>query len=114
MNALEMLRTSKTVAERAESFFKSIKRELQKEILDTLVEKKEKIEDEIFELSNFTLDTNHNRGLAAMTKNDCKIRFEKVINLEFELDLVVEELTRKQASYDKYFSTTVSDDVKEA
>ena len=107
MNALEMLRTSKTVAERADSFAKSIKRNIQRNILDPLVVKQEEIESEIFELSNFTLDTNHNRGLAAMTQKDCEDRFARLIQIRFDLDLTKLELKSKQAAFDEYFPEEV-------
>lgn len=109
-----MLRTSKTVAERADSYFKSMKRDIQKEVLDSLIEKREKIVDEIFELSTFTLETNYNRGNVPVTKEDCKARFVKIIDMEFELELINIELSKKQASFDKYFPEEVENASKEA
>jgi hypothetical protein len=48
--ALELLKTNKTVAERAENYATSMKRNIQRDVIDTLVAKKEKYEDEIFEI----------------------------------------------------------------
>lgn len=103
MKALELLKTNKTVAERAENYTNSMKRNIQRDVIDSLIAKKEKIEDQLFELSNFTLDTNLNAGLRSMTKEDCESRFKKIIDLEFELELLNKELEIKQNSFDKYF-----------
>jgi hypothetical protein len=107
MKALELLKTSKSTKERAESYANSMKRNIQRDVIDTLIGKKEKIEDELFELTNFTLDTNLNSGLRAMTKEDCEKRFVKIIELEYQLTLLAAELKVKQASFDTYFAETV-------
>lgn len=104
MKALELLKTNKTVAERAENYASSMKRNIQRDVIDSLVSKKEKIEDQLFELSNFTLNTDMNSGLKMMTKEDCEARFKKIIDLEYELELTSRELEIKQASFDKYFT----------
>ena len=101
--ALELLKTNTSVEQRAEAYAKSIKRDLQKKILDTLIVKKEALEDKLFELQNFELDTDRNRGMAQMTKDDCEKRFTDMINSEYELTLLEAELKVKQASFDKYF-----------
>jgi predicted polyphosphate/ATP-dependent NAD kinase len=103
MKALQLLKTNPSVQERAEAYVKSIKRDLQKEVIDTLITTKEKAEDQLFELKNFTLDTNVNQGLAQMTKEDCKKRFKNIIEFEYQLILLEAELKVKQASFDKYF-----------
>lgn len=98
-----MMKKNRSVSERAESYFESTRRELQREVIETLIVKKEKISDELFELSNFTLETNLNANLRQMTKVDCTLRFKKIIDLEWELQLLELELNSKQASFDKYF-----------
>jgi AraC-like DNA-binding protein len=108
MLAYDLLSTNKTVKERAATYASSMKRNLQKQILDALVEKKEKLEDELFDLKNFTLDTNLNAGLRQMTKEDCEKRFTKIIDNEYELELISAELAIKQKSFNKYFSDEVN------
>lgn len=104
--ALELLKSNKSVKERAEAYAISVKRSIQKNVIDELISKQEKINDELFELSNFTLDTNLNQGLKQMTKEDCEKRFTQIIELEFELKLITIELEAKQATFDKYFKET--------
>lgn len=104
MKALELLKTNKSVKERAEQYAQSMKRNIQRDVLDTLTSKKEKIEDDLFELGNFTLDTNLNAGLKQMTKESCEDRFKKIIQLEYELELLQAEIKVKQSSFDKYFN----------
>lgn len=101
--ALEMLGKNKTVAQRAESYVGSIKRNIQRDVIDNLIARKEKLEEEKFELSDFTLDTNINSGHRRMTAEDCEKRFKRLIDVDYELALLDIEIKVKQASYDKYF-----------
>ena len=101
--ALVLMEKNKTVKERASAYFESVKRNLQKNVIDKIVEKKENLTDELFELTNFTLDTNLNSGLRQMTKEDCEKRFARIIEIEYELELIKLELEAKQATFDKYF-----------
>jgi len=103
IKALSLLKTNKTVKERAESYFKSIQRNIQKNVIDALIQKKEALEDKIFDLENFTLDTNLNAGLRTMTKEDCEKRFVDIISSEYELELINREIEIKQATFNKYF-----------
>ena len=102
--ALSLMEKNKSVKERAAAYFESVRRNIQRDVIDKLIGDKEKIEDELFELTNFTLDTNLNAGLRQMTKEDCETRFKKVIELEYQLELVSLELKAKQDSFDKYFA----------
>ena len=102
--ALDLLKSNKSVSERAENYIISVKRNIQRDIIDALVQKKESMEDELFELTNFTLETNVNNGVQAMTKETIEARFKKVIDLEYKLKLITLELATKQESFDKYFA----------
>jgi hypothetical protein len=106
--ALELLGKSKTVRERADSYVVSMKRNLQKKILDTLQDKIDAIKDKNFDLENFTLDTNLNAGVRQMSKEDCESRFEQLINNQFELQLLEAELKVKQEAFNQYFNENVS------
>ena len=102
--ALDLLKSNKSVSERAENYIISVKRNLQRDVIDALVQRKESMEDELFELTNFTLETNVNNGFQAMTKEIIEARFKKVIDLEYKLKLTNLELATKQESFDKYFA----------
>ena len=103
MKALELLKTNAGVAERAENYVSSVKRNIQRDVIDALTAKKEKIDDELFELKNFSLETDANKGVIEMKREDVEKRFRKIIDLEYELKLVSLELTAKQESFEKYF-----------
>jgi hypothetical protein len=103
MKALELLKTNTGVAERADNYVSSIKRNIQRDVIDALTSKKEKIDDELFELKNFRLETDANRGVIEMKREDIEKRFRKIIDLEYELKLVSLELTAKQESFERYF-----------
>jgi hypothetical protein len=102
--ALDLLKSNKSVSERAENYIVSVKRNIQRDVIDALVQKKESMEDELFELTNFTLETNVNNGVQAMTKEIIEARFKRVIDLEYKLKLTTLELTTKQETFDKYFA----------
>lgn len=104
VKALELLKTNNSVSERAENYIISVKRNIQRDVIDALIQKKEAMEDELFELTNFQLETDANRGFQAMTKETVEARFKKVIDLEYKLKLVELELKTKQESFDKYFA----------
>lgn len=101
--ALSLLKSNKTVAERASQYFKSIKRNIQRDILDELTIRIEKLNEKIFDLGNFSLDINLNQGLTQMTAEDCENRFRELISCKFEITLLEVELKAKQASFDEYF-----------
>jgi hypothetical protein len=101
--ALDLLKSNKTVSERAENYIVSVKRNIQRDVIDAITAKKEAMEDELFELTNFNLETDMNKGFQAMTKESVESRFKKIIDLEYKLKLTNLELTAKQESFDKYF-----------
>lgn len=102
--ALSLMKKNKSVSERAQAYFESVKRNIQRDVIDKLVSRKEELEDRLFELTNFTLDTNLNAGLRQMTKDDCEKRFKEIIETEYQLQLTELELKAKQASFGKYFT----------
>lgn len=106
MKALDLLKSNKTVAERAENYATAVKRNIQRDVIDALTSKKEKVEDDLFELANFNLETDMNRGYQAMTKESVEARFKRIIDLEYELKLVDLELTAKTEAFNKYFGAT--------
>lgn len=106
MKAFDLLKSNKTVAERAENYIVAVKRNIQRDVIDALTSKKEKIEDDLFELTNFNLETDVNRGYQAMTKDAVEARFKKVIDLEYELKLVQLELNAKNEAFNKYFGAS--------
>lgn len=104
VKALDLLKSNKTVSERAENYIVSVKRNIQRDVIDAITAKKEAMEDELFELTNFNLETDVNRGYQQMTKEAVEQRFKKIIDLEYKLKLIALELTAKQESFDKYFA----------
>lgn len=101
--AQELLKTNVSVAQRADKFAVSIQRNIQKDVLDVLVDRKDKIDEELFELSDFSLETDVNRGVRPMKQEECEERFKKMIELEYELELLEKEIEIKTKSFNKYF-----------
>lgn len=101
--ALELLQKAKSTSERATSFLGSIERNIQKDVLDVLQSKKDGLTDKIFELLDFTLETNLNSGQSAISRDQAEKRFKDLIEAEYQLKLVELELEAKQVSFNKYF-----------
>jgi hypothetical protein len=104
MKALELLEKSKSTKERAGSYITTIQRNIQKEVIDKLVDKLDSLKDKLFDLNNFTLDTNLNSGLKQMSREDCERNFKEIIEIEYEMYLLNQELKIKQSTFDDYFT----------
>ena len=104
MKALEILEKNQSTKERASEYLKSIKRNLQKKVIDSLEEKIEAIEDKIYGLLDMSLNTDLNKGVKTVTRDQAEARFSEVIELEYELELLNRELEIKRKSFDNYFS----------
>lgn len=102
--ALDIMRESVPINKKAEDYFKTIKRNLQKQVLDVLIDKKEHLEDTLASYLDFSLDVNINKGINPITREEAEKRFGKALEIEYELTLVTIELKTKQDIYDKYFS----------
>lgn len=105
VTALGLLKKSKSVVERAESFFTSIKRNMKRDVIDKLEATLEGYQDELFHLEDFSLDTNKNAGKHSMTRQECEDRFKKIFDIKYKIKLVELELKEKQAYFDQYFSS---------
>lgn len=102
--AKDLLKKNTSVEVRAEEFVVSLKRDLLRDIVEPLEVKIEKINDKIFDLKDFSVITDFNKGRAAITREGAKARFTEIIELEYEKTLLERELKIKKASYDSYFS----------
>lgn len=102
--AFALLSTKTNDAERAEAFVVAIQRNLQRTIIDKLVEQIEKLQDENYELREFNLTADMNAGIKALTKEECETRFSKLINNEFKLKMLQLELDVKRQSFDSFFA----------
>lgn len=113
--AVQLLRTLPNIDERAEKFAETVKRNIQKDIIDTLIAKKENLEDQIDSKLDFSLHVDLNRGMLPITREAAEARFKEVIQLRYHLELVSQELAIKQQIFDDYFqssSESIADDTK--
>jgi D-Tyr-tRNAtyr deacylase len=103
MKALVLLKKSKSVDERAAQFVQVAKEDLYDDLIKPLKRKISDIDNSIFELTDFTLETNLNKGMRRMSSDDIKAQFTKVIELRYQKDLLEAELTSKEATFNYYF-----------
>jgi hypothetical protein len=101
--ALSLMKQNRSVEQRADQYSVSIARNIQRDVIDVLMSKIEDIDDQIFELENFSLDTDVNKGVRTMTRDEAEARFKTIIDLEFKRQMLMLELMQKQKTFDKYF-----------
>lgn len=101
--AHELLATVKSIGERAATYAERIKKSLQLSMILPLEEEIEGIDDEIFDLESFTLETDLNKGMKQLTKEDCEERFSKIIELRYKKKLKVLELEVKREAFEDLF-----------
>ena len=107
--ALALMRKNRSVEQRADQYSTSISRNIKRDVIDKLTEQIESIDDQIFELENFTLDTDHNKGINMMSRDDAETRFKKIIDLEFKREMLSLELKVKEKTFNKYFGESESE-----
>jgi hypothetical protein len=104
MKALSLLQKSKTVKERAEKYASRIAQSIKVDKIVPLEEEIEKIDDKIFDLQDFSLQTDLNKGLKRLTKEDCEERFAKIIDLQVEKTVLSLKLKATQDAYAELFT----------
>jgi D-Tyr-tRNAtyr deacylase len=109
--ALNLLQSNKTLAQRASEVIERIKKDTELTYVDTLQRKRDNLSDQIADLSNFSLETNLNRGQMALSIEESKARFTTIMELEYELKLTEQELKVKTGIFNDYFNAAL---VKEA
>lgn len=101
--AYKLLLSSKTAKTKAERFVPRIKESLDLELLRPLKEEIAKYKDKVFDLEDFTLDTNLNKGNKAMTKEECEERFKEIIILKHKIVVKELELKAKESAFNDLF-----------
>jgi hypothetical protein len=103
MKALDLMKTAPSVEDRADNFITSITRNLKKQIMDPLVDRKDLMEDKIKSLMDFSLATDLNKGVAPITREEAEDRFRQVLALEYSLKLLALETAVKTVIFTEYF-----------
>lgn len=101
--AMTMLQNSKSVSERAEAFYGGIKRDINDEVIVSLEKKIEKLKEKEFELADFSLETDMNRGQRRMTQEDCTSRFRELVDVKYKISILELELKMKSAIVKELF-----------
>lgn len=107
--ATKLMQASKSTRERADKYNSRIARKILMDKLEPIQSQIENIEDQIFDLENINLDTNLNRGVREITMEQVTERFEKILDLTFEKDVLTLEYNSKVNTFNKYFGEVQSD-----
>jgi hypothetical protein len=100
---LQMLSKGTTLSEKAKNIAENAKETLQKEILDELKAKIRKNENEIFDLEDMPLESDANKSIQALSRNEIESNLKRIINLKFEKRMLELELFEKQKAFDELF-----------
>ncbi len=103
MKALALLKKSKSTTERASKYASRIAQSLRVDKIIPLEEEIEKIDDKIFDLQDFSLETDLNAGMKKLTKEDCEKRFGEIIDLQVKKTVLELKLKATQEAYDELF-----------
>lgn len=104
--AYNVMSKSKTHKERAEKYAERIGKNLKSDILEPIERKIEDIEDKIFGLKDISLKTNINEGIRQVSQEQVQSNLAKVIELEYEKDLLIAEYNSKASAYNALFGST--------
>jgi hypothetical protein len=102
--ALNLLKSSKTLEQRANEVIERIKKDTELSYIDFLQRKLDNIKDQIADLSNFSLETNINKGQMALSIEESKKRFLTILELEYQYRLTEKELEVKTVIFNDYFN----------
>ena len=81
--ALNLLNNTTSTSEIANNYYQSVKYKVDK-TLEELINQERIIDSRIFDLTNFSLETNLNAGIKVITREETETRFEAVLSLEYE------------------------------
>ena len=105
--ALNLLQRSKRTAEKAESYISRIARDMKRSKIEDLEDQISKIKDKIFDLENFNLSTNVNKGEVAATREQVLSNFNQIFELQMEMKIMEEQLALNEEIYKDYFENAV-------
>lgn len=73
-----------------------------------------KLDDEIFDLENISLETDKNADQTGLTQTDIENRFKQIIEKNYQKDLLEAKLKSYEKAYNRYFSEEESKSTEDA
>lgn len=102
--ALGLLKSVKTLEQRANEVIDRIKKDAEMSFVDIVQRKVDNLKDQIADLSNFSLQTDLNKGQMGVSIEESKKRFVTIMELEYQLELAEKELEVKRKIFNNYFN----------
>lgn len=103
-SAFNLMSTRTSVKEKATHYSKRIGQSIKTTVLDKLEEliavKKDRI---VYLEQSISLETDKNRDIHALSKEDIQRNLEEVMDLEVEISVLEQKLTIKEKAYARYF-----------
>ena len=107
--ALNLLKKSKRTSERAKSYMETLGRNMKRNHIEGLEDQIRGLQEKVFDLETFNLNTNVNSGKVAMTREQVESNFNLIFNLQQEIKILEETLALNVEIYNEYFSTEVDE-----
>ncbi len=109
--ALDLLKSNKTLSERAADLLPSVEREVKQKFIIDLKSKIEGVEDRLADAKLINLKTNLNEGQTAHSREECKERLMLILELEYQLVILKRELKIKTRLYLDYFKAASTEEL---
>lgn len=103
--AYKHLATSTSVETKAADYVKSIKQSIKVKLLQPLKQRIADLKFKVKELEEMSLEHDANKGLIALSKDDCEKRFLEIIELNAQIKLLELEYKNKKNTYKHYFQS---------
>lgn len=100
--AKALLGKVKSGTEKATKYYDRIRTSLKMNLLEQK-EKINKINDQIYDLEEFQLETNINKGQSALTKEECENKFKEIFEAKKNYELSKLEYDLSVKTFEEYF-----------
>lgn len=107
--ALDLLKSNKSLEQRAVELLPSIQREVEQKYILDLKRKIEGLEDRLADAKQINLKTNLNEGQTAHSREECKDKLYIVLDLEYQIEISKKELEIKERIFNNYFKAAIVD-----
>ena len=107
--ALNLLKRSKRTNERANSYMETLGRNMKRTHIEGVEDQIRSLQEKVFDLETFNLNTNVNSGKVAMTREQVENNFNRIFELQQEIKILQETLALNVEIYNEYFSNEVDE-----
>lgn len=101
---MSLLKSAPSVEAKATAYEKRIRENLEKEMIQPLKDKISRLETQIEDQLDFSLDTDLNKGVEKISRPEVEARVRKAIELKYDKSIIELELKLNQEAFNELFS----------